>query len=305
MNWFLIALVTPVTAAFVNHFDKYLISKYTKESSVGSLILFSSLFAIVTLPVLLVIQPDILSTIPWIKALVLAVNGGLVMLAILFYLYALEIHEASYIAPMFELIPILTLILGFIILGEVIQISQLWAMALIILGSIILSLELNGKDTKVNYKIILLMFGASLLYAVNAIIFKLIAVDQGFISSLFWDMLGKVMFGVLLFLGIKSFRVDFLKLLRQHKYFVIGLNVVNEIMGLIGMIALVYAVMFAPVVIVQTVGSLQTPFVFIIGIIITIFFPRFGKESTLLKHLVQKLIGIVLVTVGVYLLENL
>lgn len=305
MNWFLIALITPVTAAFVNHFDKYLISKFTKESSVGSLILFSSLFAIVVLPVLLFIQPDILSTIPFFKAIVLAINGGSVMLAILFYLYALEIHEASYIAPMFELIPIFTLILGFLILGEVIQISQLWAMVLIILGSITLSIELNGKNSKVNYKIILLMFGASLLYAVNAIIFKLIAVDQGFVSSLFWDMLGKVMFGVLLFLGIKSFRVDFLKLLRQHKYFVIGLNVINEIMGLIGMIALVYAVMFAPVVIVQTVGSLQTPFVFIIGLIITIFFPRFGKESILLKHLTQKLIGIILVTVGVYLLEFL
>ncbi len=303
MNWFLIALITPATAAFVNHFDKYLISKYTKDSSVGSLILFSSLFAIVTLPFLLIIQPDILSTIPWIKAVVLAVNGGLVMLAILFYLYALEIHEASYIAPMFELIPIFTLVLGFFILGEVIQASQLWSMALIILGSIILSLELDGKKTKVNYKIILLMVGASLLYAVNAIIFKLIAVDQGFVSSLFWDMVGKVMFGVLLFVGIKSFRVDFLKLLRQHRYFVIGLNVVNEIIGLIGMIALVYAVMFAPVVLVQTVGSLQTPLVFIMGIIITLFFPKFGKESTLLKHLAQKFIGIVLVTVGVYLLE--
>lgn len=303
MSWFLIAIITPITGALVNHFDKYLISKFTKDSSIGALILFSSLFAIVALPIIFVINPSVLQSTGLLEAIILVVNGGLLMLAILFYLYALESHEASYIAPMFELIPVFSFILGFFILGEGLIAKQILAVLLVILGSIILSLDLDGGKVRVKLKIILLMLGASFLYAINAIIFKMIAVDQSFVDSLFWDMSGKVIFGLLLFFGVKTYRKDFLALVKNHRYYVIGLNIVNEILGLVGMVALIFAVMFAPVVLVQTVGSLQTPLVVIFGIIITLFFPRFGKESMLFKHLTQKIIGIIIVTVGVFLLE--
>lgn len=303
MNWFFIALITPVTAAFVNHFDKYLVSRFTKDSSVGVLILFSSLFAVVALPVILVINPDVFSTASFLRSLVLMINGGLLMLAILFYLYALENHEASYIAPMFELIPVFSFFLGFIFLGETLVAKQFIAAGLIILGSIILAVELEGRRSKVKINLILLMSGASLLYALNAVVFKYVSIDQSFTASLFWDMLGKVFFGLLLFVGVKSFRRDFLHLVKSHHYYVIGLNVINEIIGLIGMIAVIYAVLLAPVVLVQVVGSLQTGLVFIFGILITLFFPKFGQESLLFKHLAQKVTGIVIVTIGIYLLE--
>lgn len=303
MNWFLVALVTPISAAFINHFDKYLISRFTKDSSIGSLILFSSLFAVVVPPILLFFDPSILSSVTALRAVALMINGGLIMLAILFYFYALESHEASYIAPMFEFIPVFSLILGYYALGEKLISSQIWAIALIILGSIILSLELQGKKTKIKPKLILLMIASSFLYAINAIIFKFIAVDQGFSSSLFWDMSGKFLFGVIIFLFVKQYRKDFLGLIKSHHYYVIGLNVIGEIISLIGMIALVYAVLLAPVALVQTVGSLQTVFVFILGVIFTLLFPRFSKESMLAKHLTQKIVGIAVITAGVYLLE--
>lgn len=303
MNWFLIALINPIAHAFVNHFDKYLISRFTKESSVGALILFSSLFAIVALPILLLINPTILSSIALFHAFVLMVNGALLMVAVLFYLYALEHDEASHVVPFFQLVPVLSFGLGYFVLGEVLHKNQLFAAMFIVIGSTILALEMGESKTKLKTKLILLMLGSSLFYAINAVIFKYIAVEQGFTSSLFWDMLGKVLFGVLLFVAIKSYRKDFIGLLKDHHYSIVLLNIINEIIGLAGDIAIVYAVIFAPVALVQSVGGLQPVMVFVFGVILTLLLPKFGTESMLKKHLAQKILGIAVITIGVYLLE--
>ncbi len=304
MNWFLIALINPIAHAFANHFDKYLISRFIKGGAVGTLILFSSLFAVVALPVIFIINPAVFETISVLRAIILMVNGGLLMVAVLFYLYALESSEASYVVPFFELIPIFGFILGYFVLGEVLSPYQLWAGGLIVLGGTVLSIELAEPKFKIKSKLVLLMLGSSFLYAVNAVIFKSIAVNQGFLDSLFWNMLGMVVFGITLFITVKSYRREFLDLIESNHYSTIGLNMLNEIVGLIGETALVFAVLYAPVALVMSVGGLQPMFVFILGVIITWFFPKFGKESFLFYHLAQKIIGIVIITAGVYFLVS-
>lgn len=303
MNWFLIALINPIAHAFINHFDKYLISKFIKGGAVGALILFSSLFAVVLLPILFVINPEILTGITTFRAAVLMVNGTFLTIAILLYLYAIESEEASIVAPLFQLIPVFGFIFGYFILGETISGNEMWAAALIVIGGIILSLELAGRGTRFKWKLALLMLGSSIFYAVNAVIFKSIAVEQGFVDALFWDMLGKVLLGIVLFLAVRSYREQFINLLKSNKYTIIGLNVVNEIIGLAGEIALILAVMFAPVVLVQSVGGLQPMFVFLFAVLFTVFLPKFAQESFTKKDIAQKVIGIVIITAGVYLLD--
>lgn len=303
MNWFLIALITPVVHAFVNHFDKFLLSKYMKGGTVGALIMFSSLFAVVALPIIWIINPSVLSSVSLSQGLILMGNGVFLTMAILLYLYAMDLDEASYVAPFFQLIPVFGLFFGYTILGETLTTNQLIAGGFILLGSLLLSIELAGKDSKIKTKLVLLMIGSSLFYAANAVIFKSVAASQGFLDSLFWDFLGKFLFGVILFFVVRSYREQFIYLLRVSGAKIVGLNIVNEILGLIGEMALVFAVLFAPVALVQSVSGLQPAFVLIFGVLITVFIPQFGKESLQKKHLIQKIIGIVVITVGVYLLE--
>lgn len=302
MQWFLIALVNPIAHAFVNHFDKYLISKYFRDVSVGVLILFSALFAIFALPILFFLSPTVFSSVTWSQALILMVNGCLLVVAIMFYLYALESDEASVVAPLFQLIPVFGFIFGFFILGETLEVGQVIPGTIILLGSILLSLELGENGTKFKTKLALLMLGSSLFYGLNAVVFKAVAVELGFVNSLFWDMTGKVVLGLVLFCLIKSYRVHFLDLLKRSRTSLILLNSINEVIGLAGEIALVLAVLFAPVVLVQLVGGLQPLFVFIFGLLITLLFPRFGQESLQTRHLIQKIVGIVVISVGAYYL---
>ena len=53
MNWLFIALLPPILYAFTNHLDKFLLSKYFKGGHVGTLVLFSSLFCVFALPVII------------------------------------------------------------------------------------------------------------------------------------------------------------------------------------------------------------------------------------------------------------
>lgn len=303
MNWFLIALINPIAHAFVNHFDKYLLSKYVKGGTVGALILFSSLFAVVALPIIYFINPGVIGGITFMQGLILMVNGAFLTIGIILYLYALDTDEASYVAPFMQFYPVFGFILGFVLLKEVLNLNQILAAILIVIGSIILSYELTPGKKRFKLKLVSLMIGACFFYSINAVIFKAIAVDEGFTTSLFWDMAGKFVFGVILFLSLKSYQTEFIGMIKNNGFKVVILNVINEIIGLIGEIATVFAVLLAPVALVQSLTGLQPVFVLIIGIFLTIFFPRFAKESLSRNHLLQKIIGVVIVTMGVFLLD--
>lgn len=304
MNWFLIALINPVAHALVNHTDKYLISRYLKGGSVGTLILFSSLFAVIALPIIYIIHPTVFNTITIRNALILMVNGALLVTAIICYLYALDYDEASVVAPLFQLVPVFSFLLAYLILGEVLLKSQILGGLMIVGGSTILSLKFSEGRLKIKKQLLLLMLGSSFLYASSAVIFKFIALDQGFYDSLFWDMTGKVIFGVALFFLVKSYRQQFLGLLRSNRFGIIGLNSLNEVIALVGEVSIVLAVLLAPVALVESVASLQPVFVFLFGVIITVFLPKLGVESLRPKDLAQKIIAIVVITAGVYLLPK-
>ncbi len=303
MHWFLIALINPVVLAFINHFDKFLLSKYIKGGTVGALIVFSALFSIFLLPILFIFQPSVVTSVTLLQGLILTVNGMLLTIAILFYLYALDDEEASHVAPFFELIPLFGLGLGFLLLSELPASQQLIAGGVIILGALVMSIDLSPSTNKFKLRLALLMIGSSFFYALNAVLFKFIAVEVGFVTSLFWDMSGKVLLGFFFLVFIASYRNQFISLVKNNPFKIFTLNSVNEILGIIGEVALVYATLLAPVVLVQTVGSIHSAIVFIIGIFCTIFIPKFATESLEKKILIQKICGIALMIGGVYLLE--
>lgn len=154
MNWFLIALINPLAHSIANHFDKHLLSQHIKGGTVGALIVFTSLFSFLALPIIFFLKPDILWSVNLLEAIVLIINGSFVSIAVALYLYALNIDEASYVAPFFQFYPIFGFILGFFLLGEVLLPSQIFGAIFIILGSIILSIEFTHVEAKFKKKLV-------------------------------------------------------------------------------------------------------------------------------------------------------
>ena len=298
MNWFLIALITPITHAAVNHIDKHLISKYLKGTEVGSLVLFSALFAIFALPIVAIIDNSMFS-VSGRDIAILMVNGALLVLAYIFYFHALLKDEASFVAPLFQMVPVLGFVLGYTVLGETLTLFEILGSLIVIGGAIILSLDLSEGVIVLKKGIILFMLGSSVLYAINGVLFKFVTeTQQHFWPSLFWDFTGKLIFGILIFAFVGRYRRQFINVIKENKFSILALNALNEVLGLLGEGAMVFAVLLAPVALVQVVSGFQPMFVFIYGVILTIFFPHLGKESLSKKYLLQKIIGIATIIGG-------
>ena len=58
MSWFFIALWAPFLLACANHNDKFLLSGDLKDKNIGSLVMFSSLFSGVAIPIVLSVHPE-------------------------------------------------------------------------------------------------------------------------------------------------------------------------------------------------------------------------------------------------------
>jgi uncharacterized membrane protein len=300
MIWFLIALLPPLLYAVTNHTDKYILSRYFHGGGVGSLIIFSGLFSILTLPIIYLIDPAALA-VNFLSALILVASGSLTVVSILCYLYALEADDASVVIPFYQTIPVFTFILGFLLLGELLDVRQIFGSILVLVGAVILSFNLEGETWRFRGRVVALMLTASALYAINGVIFKFFALELGFWPSIFWDFVGKVLLGIFFLVGIKSYRAQFFDTIRRNRLAVFSLNSLSETLTIVADAVAGYATLLAPIALVSVVLSgFQPVFVFALGIILTLFLPRLAAESLGRRHLIQRLVAIVLIIAGTY-----
>lgn len=298
MSWFLIALIGPILWAIVNHIDKFLLSDKFEGSNVGALMIFSTLQCGLLLPILYFINNDIFNLSVG-NIILLTVIGVLSVFAIMPYMYALDEEEASIVIPLFQLIPIWGYMFSYFILGETLTWMQIVGCLLIIGGSAIITLEFDEeKKIKFKKKIILLMLLSTILFALYETLFKFVAVDVGFVISSFWEYLGVFFMGVIFYLFVKKYKISFLNLLRTQGKKIISLNVASESLTIIGNFAVNFALIIAPVALTLTISGVQPLFVFVIGVFLTIFFPRIYKEKMSKKHLIQKMISIMIIVIG-------
>jgi len=303
MSWFFIALWAPFLVACANHNDKFLLSRYLKEKNIGSIVIPSSLFSGVAITIVLCIQPDVYG-VGLVQGSALVATGMLSVLASLCYLYALDLDEASFVTPFYQTVPIFAYVLAYFILGETITLAQGLGSLAIMLGALGLSVEFARRGMRFRRNVVALMLAASLLSAINGVIFKLIAVDRGFWVSLFWGFVGQVLAGLILLVWVPSYRRDFLGLFKQQKAAVVGLIALSRILFSVSESVTLYATLLAPVALVLLVNSFQPLFVFTLGIVLTLFFPRVAKESLGRMKLLQKGAGIGLMLVGGYLISR-
>jgi hypothetical protein len=92
--------------------------------------------------------------------------------------------------------------------------------------------------------------------------------------------------------------------LRSNGRALLAINASNELINLGGALANRYALIFAPLAIVQAVGSTTTLFVFLIGVVLTLLFPRISRENLSVREFLQKGAAAILVAAGVALVSR-
>jgi drug/metabolite transporter (DMT)-like permease len=303
VTWLWLTLGAQFLFSVGAHVDKYLLSRFFKGSAPGSLILFSSLFSLVVLPALALVAPAVLAIAPW-HATILLVGGFLNITGVILSLYAMKREEASVVVTLFQMIPVFNYVLAYLVLGETLTVVQVAAAVLIMAGAVVVSLDLARPRTSVKASVFLTMALASLLIAANAVLFKLVAVSEDFWVSSFWSYLSLAIVGVVLFGLVRSYRDQFLRTLRLNSVPVVGLNVSNEILAVVGYLMISYATLLVPVALVSVLSGFQPMMVFAIGVLLTLALPRVGREDLSRKRVVQKLAAMAGMLLGTYLLNR-
>ncbi len=303
MNWLTITLIAPFMWALVNHTDKYLINKIIKGRGIGALIIFSALIGLPVAFIIFLINPDVFE-ISTTSKLIMIINGLFYIGFVLPYLYALEIEEASIVVPLFQLSGVFTIILGYIFLSEALTPLQLIGSGLIIIGAIGLTSDLTViHKPKVKTKVLVLMTIASFLVALNALIFKYIAIEESFLVTSFWEYIGFFVAALLLLL-VGSYRKGFLQVIKTDTKSVLLLNSLNESINIVGKLSFNFASLLAPVALVSVItGGFQPVFVLIIGILISVFLPKISEESLKKEDLAKKVIFIAIIFFGTLLIN--
>jgi len=233
----------------------------------------------------------------------MAFSGVLYMSGMLFYLRALQSEEASAVAPFYQAAPLFGYVLGYVVLGEALTPIQMGGGALIIAGTVLVSLQFDQRKTAFNIRLAALMLACALSLAVSSLIFKIFALRDEFWPTTFWMYAGEALFGAAL-LTIASFREAFVELLRSSPGAVLSVNAINEMINLGGSLGTRYALLLAPLSLVQAIGSTTTLFVFTFGIVLSIFFPMLGHEELSHWELVRKGVAAVVVAIGAILVSH-
>jgi drug/metabolite transporter (DMT)-like permease len=303
MSWLAFALCGPVLWAISTHLDKYLVERYFKDTNVMVLLAFTALMGLVLMPVIAAFEPKVF-TRPVSEIALMMLSGVLYMGALAFYLNALQGHDASVVAPFFQSSPLFGYGLAYLVLGETLNATQLAGGALIVLGVLFVSVGSGGaRRERVRWRLAALMLACGFVMSLSTLIFKVFAIEDEFWATTFWMFAGEALFGFA-FLGIGRYRAQFRAVLRANGGALLAINASNELVNLGGGLANRYALIFAPLSIVQAIGSTTTLFVFAIGVLLTLFFPSLSRESLAGRELAQKGIAALLVAAGVVLVSR-
>lgn len=246
--------------------------------------------------------------IPNLYLIVTSLFAGIISLVALFFYYqAIHDFEVSRIGPAVGgTVPIFSLLLIYLfaflpfdVKFEKINFSfsEILALFLIILGGFILSVHKEKLATLKSLKIALI---ASFLFGLNAVLTKIIFNFLPFFPGIIWMGLGTFL-GSLGLLFFSEVRNNIFKRKTMLKKKVAFPFVFSKATGALSAVLQNRAIFLAPVVflpLINALAGIQYVFLIILATLFFFKFPEVFKEQISKKVLLQKIVGILLIIVG-------
>ncbi len=293
-------IFSAIAAAFFyscsNYIDKFLLEK--QRLNYYLITIYSGIFGfIVGLGVALVVgiyTGDILTI------LLVVGSGFLINISLLPYYKTLSMDETSRIIPLFSVIPVFTIIMGYLLLGELLSGNQYIGSFFIIVASLVISMEKPSLNIFKLRKSFWYLMLSCFLYSLSLILYKFVANDIPFFQALTYEGVGVLLCSVVLLLN-KSIRRMFVKNSKRIKKKVYGFIFINESINLVA----VYFYWFSLTTISAGLAStimqgIQPLITLFFGIVLTVLLPRLIKEDIGGTNLIWKASCIVVMFIGLY-----
>ncbi|MBI2610062.1 hypothetical protein HYW53_02705 [Candidatus Giovannonibacteria bacterium] len=242
--------------------------------------------------------------LPLGKILISFLAGIIWLYALLVFFYALLNADASRVQPVvLGFTPLI--LLSFESFGAKTNFSALEIIAagFLILGSVVLTMDFENKiKNSVPRSFVAYSILAAFLFACSIYLMKVLFLEENFFNILIWTRFG-LFLGAISLLIFTAFRKSIFSsamIIRRPK--ASGGVVLNKIFGATGAFFISFALARGPATLVNALQGLQYFFLFVLAAVFSIFFPKIIKESLNRKALIQKVSGIILVSLGLYFL---
>ena len=301
-----IAIIFAIIASFLwgctNHIDKYMLSRMGEsKDSIKILLVMSTFVAGIVLSPLWLIASKFNVSIGLLPLACIFLGSFIYVIATLLYFYAMKENDASIVVIMFQLIPVFSYILALILFKETLTFNQIIGSIIIIVSAIIISFDFEEHNHKKKLKALILMTLSSLFYAVYFILFDVGIRHASYFSCAFWYQIGFLIMGVIL-LSMKKYRLPFTEAIKNNGKKYLSLNALNEVVNLVANLLLNYANLTLPIALATVLNGFQGAFVFGLGLLGMLIFPKYVKEDLRRNVVIQKVLCIVLGIIGLIIL---
>lgn len=300
MNWVLLALLAPAVYTIVNFIDKYLVSDKIKDyrampiyGTVVGLVVGTIFWVVTGFPLL-----------SFYNAAIVIFTGMITIWATPMYFKALSKEETTTVIILFQMMPVMSLILGYFLLGESISPKQLLGFVIILISVILASIKPSAQ--KVGFKlssIFFLILVVDFMWALAGVLINFAIEANSFSEILSYESWGIGLGGLILFLLFPSIRNAFLKSVRKLKKPTLGVVFTNEFIFVLAKGITFLAYVAGPVALVSVLSGTQVFFGIIYGVALTLLFPKLFSENLSRETLLKKgalgvavLIGIILIS---------
>lgn len=295
--WLLYTISTYIVFAITNVIDKYFLERVFKSpmqyTVFGGIIIFPVFF--------LMPFTGFALTSPQTIALGI-ISGALLLLSLVPYFRALSMEDATTVIPLGSFTPMLVLLLSFLILGESLCVSQLYAFFLLVVGGALLAINSFGKKRIIFTPALFCIALSWIIFAVYAVMAKILFNSVPFMEGFYLIRMGVVIASASLLMvpGIRKEVSNGFPMLGMKNVFLFSALV---IIAIAGQFMYDLAISLGSVSLVSAAQGIQYVVLFILAAGLSGFFPKLLNEKTDKNTIFRKLVGTGLVVAGMYMLN--
>ena len=305
MNWLILVAITVVLDSFRIFIDNYVSDVYFKKNgAVSQKLFYGCMYILLSIVMLVATNFNPLQTNQSTIGLIL-LSGTLISIASIPYFKALEIEDSTNLGIFMQLAPILYLILGWFFLNDVFSPIQLVAFLIILAAPTIIILTTRKRSRKIKLKAVFFAFMYVLVAVIGNLIFVKASTDNlNFVDEIALLFLAKGVTSLVIVYIRPKWRKRYQTVFRANPK-ILRPMLTNALIGATKDFVYRGALITAPAVALASAATdSTTPIViFFMGILLTIIWPKFGREKLDRKTVIVHLISTMLVVTGIIILQ--
>lgn len=309
MSWLILVAIAVLFDVFRIFTDNYISDVYYKGREVASQKLFSAYAKTIAGVAILIATGFSFSQFDLGTVLLFILSGVLGSIAEVPYYLALGIDDSTNLGIFIQLAPIIYLIFGWFFLGETFSPVQLIAIGIILIAPILIVLTSRKRSRKVKLHAVFLAFLYVLISVTGNVIFVRVNADNLEFSTLIKEIalviLGTGLMDGVIMMALPKWRQRYRRVKKASKGKVIVPLTASFSVGLIKSFAYRAALIAAPALALASAASdsIEPIVIFFMGLLLTLIWPKFGREKLQKKTILVHLISTIIVVIGIVLMQ--